>query len=224
MNAKTIRYIFVNRWSAFLHDLIWIILAIVLAYWLRYNLESIPQVDYESLVALVAIAVPVQGGVFWLFHLYRGFWRFASVPDLIRMLKAIGFGTLIVTVTCALVTRLNGVPRSVFFLYPLLLAGGMSLSRITYRWFNSHKMNLSAKDGKRTLIVGAGNAGELLVRDLLHRPEYQPVAFVDDDPAKYNRDILGVRVIGETSELVDLVRSLSIELVCWQFHRQTGKL
>ena len=73
------------------------------------------------------------------------------------------------TVTCALVTRFHGVPRSVFFLYPLLLVGGMSLSRVTYRWFKSHSLNLSAKDGKRTLIVGAGNAGELLVRDLLHR-------------------------------------------------------
>ncbi len=213
MNTKTLRYIFINRWSAFLHDLIWIILAIVLAYWFRYNLESIPQVDYASLGALTAIAVPVQGSVFWIFHLYRGFWRFASVPDLIRILKAVGLGTVIVTAICALATRFNGVPRSVFFLYPMLLVGGMSISRIMYRWLKSKSLNLSAKEGRRTLIVGAGNAGELLVRDLIQRPEYQPVAFVDDDSVKYNRDIHGVRVIGKTSELISIIQSLSIELV-----------
>ena len=213
MNIQAFRYIFLNRWVAFLHDLIWVALAILLAYWFRYNLETIPQVDYASLAALTAIAVPVQGAVFWLFHLYRGFWRFASVPDLIRILKAVGLGTVIVTATCALLTRFHGVPRSVFFLYPLLLIGGMSLSRVTYRWLKNHKFNLSVQEGKRTLIVGAGHAGELLVRDLLHRPEYQPVAFVDDDPKKYNRDIHGVRVIGKTAELVEVIRSISIELV-----------
>lgn len=213
MNTKTIRYIFINRWSAFLHDLIWVVLALVLSYWFRFNLETIPHVHYSSLGALIVVAVPVQGIIFWIFHLYRGYWQFTSVPDLIRMLKAIGLGTLIVAVMCALVTRFQGIPRSVFFLYPLILAGGMSLSRIMYRWFKSHNLNWSAKDGKRTLIVGAGSAGELLVRDLFHRPEYHPIAFVDDDSAKYNREIHGIRVIGGTSELMDLTRSLSIELV-----------
>ena len=213
MNTKITRYILINRWFAFLHDLTWIVLAIVLAYWFRYNLEVIPQVDYTSLVSLLFISVPVQGVVFWLFFLYRGLWRFASIPDFIRILKAVSLGTVIVTAVCALVTRFHGVPRSVFFLYPLFLAGGMSLSRISYRWLTSQKFSLSAKDGKRTLIVGAGNAGELLVRDLLHRAEYQPVAFVDDDVTKFNRDIHGIRVMGKTAEIEELVNSLSIELV-----------
>ena len=213
MNTKIIRYILLNRWSAFLHDLICVVLAIVLSYWVRYNLEPIPRVDYASLISLLLISVPVQGMVFWLLNLYRGFWRFASIPDLIRILKAVSLGAVLVTAVCALVTRFHGVPRSVFFLYPLFLAGGMSLSRICYRWLKSRKISLSAKDGTRTLIVGAGSAGEMLVRDLLHRTEYQPIAFVDDDPLKFNRDIHGIKVMGTTGDIDALVNSLSIELV-----------
>ena len=213
MNKKTIRYILINRWAAFIHDLVWVVLAIVLAYWFRYNLEVIPQVDYNSLISLLLISVPVHGVVFWLFYLYRGFWRFASIPDLIRILKSVSLGAVIVTAVCALVTRFDGVPRSVFLLYPLLLAGGMSLSRIAYRWLTRQKFRVSARDGKRTLIVGAGSGGELLVRDLLQRVEYQPIAFVDDDTTKLNRDIHGIKVMGKKADLGELVRSLSIELV-----------
>lgn len=213
MEMKRIGYIFTSRWLVVLHDLVWVVLALVLAYWVRFNLETIPSVYYHSLRSLLIIALPVQGGIFWFFRLYRGLWRFASVPDLIKMLKAIGLGTLVITVVCALNTRFQGVPRSVFFLYPLLLTGGMSFSRILYRWIKNYNLPLLAINGKRTLIVGAGSAGELLVRDLLQRQEYQPVAFVDDDPAKINRDIHGVRVLGTTKELQCLVDTLEIDLV-----------
>ncbi len=212
MNDIIRKYLF-NRWVAFIHDFLWVPVALVLAYLLRFNFDVIPVGYRQSLCHLVLVAPPVQGLIFWLFGLYRGFWRFASIPDLVRILKAVGMGALVITVASGLLTRFQGVPRSVFVLYPLLLASGLCGSRILFRWLKDHRFSLRKQPGQRTLIVGAGRAGELLVRDLLHRFEYEPVAFLDDDPGLKNREIHGIRVIGETSEIPFVVTDLNIDLV-----------
>lgn len=212
MNDIIRKYLF-NRWAAFIHDILWVPIALVLAYLLRFNFDGIPVAHRESLYYLLIVALPVQGLIFWLFGLYRGFWRFASIPDIVRILKAVGMGALVITVTSGLVTRFQGVPRSVFILYPLLLVGGLCGSRILFRWLKDHRFSLRKQPGQRTLIVGAGRAGELLVRDLLHRFEYEPVAFLDDDPGLKNREIHGIRVIGETSEIPFVARDMNIDLV-----------
>ena len=206
------KYIF-NRWVAFAHDLLWVPVALVLAYLLRFNFDGIPQVHVRSLQQLVMFAPPVQGVIFWFFGLYRGFWRFASIPDLVRILKAVGMGALVIALASGMLTRFQGVPRSVFLLYPLLLASGLCGSRLLFRWLKDHKFSLSRQRGKRTLIIGGGRAGELLVRDLLQRPEYEPVAFVDDDPGLQNRDIHGIRVVGKGQDIPRIVKKFGIELV-----------
>ena len=130
MATKFFKYIFFNRWTAFVHDLLWIPVSLSAAYLLRFNLEGIPPFYVSSLLLLIVIAVPVQGAVFWLFGLYRGMWRFASVPDLIRILKAVFVGALLLAVIIAFSTHLVGTPRSVFILYPILLGLGLSIPRM----------------------------------------------------------------------------------------------
>ncbi len=213
MGRKVIKFLLLNRWTAVLHDLLWIPLALELAYWLRFNFDTIPPEYLESLLKLALSAIPIQGAIFWLLGLYRGFWRFASIPDLVRILKAVGLGSLLLTLMASVVLRMHGVPRSVLVLYPILLSSGLCLSRLTYRWFKDSRIKLQKKEGKRSLIVGAGRAGELLVRDLLHRPEYLPLAFVDDDVQKHGREIHGIRVIGDTNSIQEIVKALGIELV-----------
>lgn len=210
---ETVRKLLFKRWVAFIHDLLWVPIALVLAYLLRFNFDAIPPTHRQSLYQLLIFAPPVQGLIFWLFGLYRGFWRFASIPDLVRIFKAVGMGTLVITVIDGLLTRFQGIPRSVFILYPLLLVGGLCASRILFRWLKDHRVSLQKNSGTRTLIVGAGRAGELLVRDLLHRVEYAPVAFLDDDDGLLNREIHGVRVIGKTKDIPKVVADEAIELV-----------
>lgn len=213
MNNKLFKYIPLNRWSALTHDVIWIPLALTLSYWLRFNLESIPRQFHPSLFGLVWVALPLQGGLFWYFGLYKGLWRFASVPDLVRIIKASCMGSLLLIGACALVTRLEGVPRSIFFLYPLLLVTGLSLSRISYRWYKDQSFTLRRKSGLRTLIVGAGRAGEMLVRDLKHREEYQPIAFVDDNVELHKREIHGIVVAGSIDQMSAIVDMFDVESI-----------
>lgn len=213
MGKKYLQHFLFNRWAAFVHDVLWVPVVLLVAYLLRFNLDAIPELYRPSLLRLIVIAVPIQAVIFWVFGLYRAIWRFASIPDLARIIKGVGLGTVLVIMVDLVLTRLYLVPRSVLFLYPLLLVTGLSVPRISYRWFKDHRLNLSAREGQKTIIVGAGRAGELLSRDLLLRPEYQLLAFVDDDPEKQQRDIHGIRVVGGTDQLAEIVDLLAGELV-----------
>jgi FlaA1/EpsC-like NDP-sugar epimerase len=213
MAKKFFKFILLNRWSALLHDLLCVPLALILAYWIRFNLGPIPPEFEQTLSFLILIALPVQGLLFWYSGLYRGLWRFASIPDLMRIFKVAGFGTIAIVAVAFLLQRLHGIPRSVLLLYPLLLVAGLSASRIAYRGYKDLRLGFSSHDGKRTLIIGAGRAGEILARDLLYRDAYRPLAFLDDNPVMLKREIHGIPVRGKTDQLAECVAELSIELV-----------
>lgn len=202
---------FLNRFFAFFHDLAAIPLSLAAAFLIRYNFESVP--SWQIFVQVVTVALPVQGITFWFTGLYRGIWRYASLPDLIRILKSVMYGTSLVMVVLFLVTRLSGIPRSVILLYPLLLIGFLSGSRLSYRWFKDRRILFSNQEHQNVLVVGAGQAGELLVRDLLRHPEYEPIALVDDEPGKQGREIHGVRVQGSLDDIKALVELSDINLV-----------
>ena len=202
-----------SRGMAFLHDLLMIPLAWLGAYFFRFNLEGVPDWFWNQGLFLLLLVVPVQAAVFWLFGLYRGVWRFASLPDMIRIGKAVLVGTLLLTLAVWLIWEFKGVPRSVPVLYALLLMLLLSVPRMVYRFLKDQRRG--GGKAERVLIVGAGSAGEMLARDLLRdeRQEYLPVAFVDDDPAKQGRDIRGIQVMGGSDRLPELCRKLAVDLV-----------
>ncbi|MFZ5774552.1 MAG: polysaccharide biosynthesis protein [Thermodesulfobacteriota bacterium] len=208
-----LRNLLFNRWAAFAHDLLCIPLSILLAFWFVHNLSLDAGILRQSL-PLIVLAVPVQGLFFRACGLYRGMWRFASLPDLVRILSAVSVGSMAMLLASFLSGVLAGIPAAVMLLYPLLLTITVSGSRFFYRWHKDrHAMPTRQAEVKRVLLVGAGRGGELLARDLLRRPEYQPVLFVDDDPAKQGREIQGIRVRGTLADIESLVGELDIRLV-----------
>jgi len=216
-----IKSMFFNRWLAFGHDILLVPVAASIAYWLRFNFEVVPDLYLSGLVFFVSVSFPVQGIVFWFCGLYRGMWRFASMPDLLRILKAVFVGTLLITMILAITNRLNGIPRSVLFLYPILLIAGLSLSRLLYRWQKDQSFLIRDEKGKRVVIIGAGKAGELLFRDLLNQKEYQVVGFLDDDLVKQGRDIHGVPVLGGVDDVDKLITNLGVEEIDIAIHAAT---
>lgn len=210
-----------NHWAdrirtknlAFLHDLLVVPCAWVGAYWLRYNLMPIQGSMVSDALDSLLYVVLIQASAFWYFGLYRGVWRFASVPDLWRILQASVIGTISIVGVLFVATRLEGVPRSVPVLYALLLVLGLCGPRFFYRWLKDHRLRVRA--GRRVLIVGAGRAGEMLARDLLRDSDsdYHIVGFVDDDPKKWSREIHGLRVLGGVDLLPDIVRRYQVEVV-----------
>lgn len=202
-----------NRWSAFGHDLIWIPASLFIAYWLRFDLGAIPEPYVRGLWLLLLVAVPVHAFAFWHFSLYRGIWRFASVPDLIRILKAVWIGAGATFLVDFLLVRLEDVPRSILLLYPMLLTMGLTGPRLIYRWLKDRRFQLARQDCQRALILGAGRAGELLARDLLHDKRFQLVAFLDDAPKNLGRELHGIRVKGRIRDLGVQLERLGIDVV-----------
>ena len=202
-----------SRAAALLHDLLMIPVAWLGAYWLRFDFGDVPErYVHQALVALVLV-VPLQAMVNWYFGLYRGVWRFASLPDLIRISKALVVGVLISTMALFVVGLVNGMPRSVMFLYGLLLLGCLTLPRFFYRWLKDHHYRF--RSAKRVLIVNAGKAGDMLARDMLRDPgqAYRPVAFVDDDRAKQGKEIQGIRVVGPYAAIPRVVKEMAIDVI-----------
>ena len=202
-----------SRLVAVVHDLVMIPVAWLGAYWLRFDFGDVPErYAHQALVALILV-VPIQATVNWYFGLYRGVWRFASLPDLIRISKALVVGVLISTMALFVAGLSNGMPRSVVFLYGLLLLGCLTLPRFFYRWLKDHRYRF--RSAKRVLIVKAGKAGDMLARDMLRDPgqAYRPVAFVDDDRAKQGKEIQGIRVVGPYAAMPRVVKELAIDVI-----------
>jgi FlaA1/EpsC-like NDP-sugar epimerase len=202
-----------NRWLAFAHDLAWVPMALVLAFWFRFNLETIPTTYWHALQSMLVITMPIQVASFWFFGLYRGIWRYASIPDLVRIAKAVALGSVLTFVALFIWMRLVDIPRSVLLLYPMLLAAGLAIPRLLYRWLKDRHLKLVSGEAKAALVVGAGRAGELLIRDLLKDEFYLPVGLLDDMPRKQGMEMHGVRVLGGTDRLAELVPSLGIDVV-----------
>lgn len=201
------------RSLVFLHDLVMVVLAWLGAYWLRFNLSLPPPKYVDSALETLPVVLLVQLLVFSRLGLYRGVWRFASVPDLIRIGKSALVGVALLAVALYFYNRLEDVPRSVPPLYVMLLGLLLAGPRLIYRMWKDQGIALVV--GRRTLVVGAGRAAELLVRDLLRARDsrFIPVALVDDDPGKKGSEIHGVRVRGPCELIPALVERLEIEAI-----------
>jgi len=155
----------------------------------------------------------VQGGMFWYYGLYRGVWRFASIPDLERLLKAVVTGVAVSAIIIFMFTRMEGIPRSVLPLYSILLLLVLGGSRVFYRWYKDGRF--IGKNCRRVLVVGAGKAGEMLIRDLMRQVDqrFVPIAIVDDNAQKKGRQIHGVEVQGTSADIERLTDEYNIDLI-----------
>ncbi len=193
-----------------LHDVLASGASWLLAYQLRFNFEVSDFYSGLMFADLVWI-LPVQALVCWRAGMYRGLWRYASLTDLRRILVAAGVGALAVAMLVLLLQRAY-IPRSVVVLYPILLAGMMSGSRIAYRaWKEGRLGRLSANGSKRVIVLGAGTAGANLLKSLGRSPEWTFIGLLDDDPARQGRDIDGVKVLGALETLSEVAARLGVE-------------
>jgi FlaA1/EpsC-like NDP-sugar epimerase len=191
-------------------DIIAIVLAFFTAYCFRFSFESNLPSAFSSFYHFIFILLPFQFLFFIVFGLYRGVWRFASLPDLTRITKAVAAGTVFLVFLWFLFKDHAVLPRSVPILYFIFLSIFMGTTRLTYRIFKTKK---GMSNAKRILILGAGDAGEGLVRDLLRHAtqKYKPMGFLDDHPTKKGRELHGVRVLGKIIDLEVMTKQCNIE-------------
>jgi FlaA1/EpsC-like NDP-sugar epimerase len=186
----------------FLFDLGAVAIAWIGGFLIRFNFEW--PVDYNRKVALgLGVLVVVHAVACRWAGLYRGMWIFASLPDLKRVLKAIGLSCLGLLGLIALERATGpGIPRSMLVLYPVLLLVVMGGGRVTWRmWKEHHLYGGLIAAGKPVVVVGAGTGGAMLVRELERSPDWRVVALVDDNPTKWGLELYGHPVVGEIDAL-----------------------
>ncbi len=200
------------RLAIVLHDLSMVWLAWMSVLWVRYLMwpDSPPLQWFPREMTLVLLA---QSLVLYYTGLYKGMWRFASLPDLWNIVRASIYGTLLISLGLFLFSRLEGVPRSVFLLYPIALVFLLGGPRLLYRVWKDHRLGLiSSVDKTRVLIIGAGVAGEMLVRDLQAEGRYQPVGFLDDEPRHRGAKLRGLPVYGGVEQLESVAERTAAEM------------
>jgi FlaA1/EpsC-like NDP-sugar epimerase len=199
--------------SAFFHDVGVIIIAWVLAYWLRFNF-NIPSGFSSTMWSNLAWVLPLQVSLFFIFGLYQGVWRFASTPDLKRILKAVGVGGLLMAAIYLMIKPFGVIPRSVLILQPILLLLMMGASRFAYRAWKEHSLyGKMGQKGKPVIILGAGEAAINLVKELARSEAWQVIGLLDDDKAIHGRQLLNVKVLGAIQDLSKFTHQYEVEHV-----------
>ncbi len=192
-------------------ELILIVAANLSAFALRFD-ANIP-VSYDRIMwRYLPGIVLVFGSSLWVFGIQRGLWRYVGLHDLGRIFLAALVGAAAFYGLCHLALRWAEYPRSIIILTGLLTGLYLAGIRVMVRWFREW-IRIIEPTARRALIVGAGNAGELLVRDMLSDGGYncRPVGFVDDDPIKRKMNIHGIPVVGVISDIKKAAERLKVD-------------
>lgn len=197
------------KWLLFLFfDIAALAFSIIFAFVLRLGWPIYPEYIPFLRVYLVPLIV-VKLAIFYGFGLYRRFWRYASIHELRVIIQAVIISSFsILFLSYSLGT--TQIPRSVFVvdgLLTMIMVGGI---RFAGRTLSEFKLYARAPEGvHRVLIVGAGDAGEMLAREMLKNSSlgYLPIGFVDDDLQKRRMQVHGIKVLGTRNELKTIVES-----------------
>jgi len=197
--------------SLFLHLLLGAA-AFVLAFLVRFDFQPIPPRYLSLMLRALPIVVGIKGIAVVYCGLTSGLWRYVGIDDLARILKTVSISTLAFLVAALLVFG-HGFPRSIYvldFLITIILFGSV---RFAIRMFReSVRPMIRSSSGKRTLIIGAGDAGEIALRSLMkdYMGVYNVVGFLDDDLGKKGMSIHGFPILGSVSQAPKYVKDLEI--------------
>src|SRR5438105_12691334 len=189
---------------------------IVLSYWSAYAIKFEPFSDspaWKLFLRTLPVLVVVRLAAFLFFGVYRGVWRYTGMDDLVVFAKAVAGGSRVRLPLIIFSLSFSGCSGAVFVIDALVMLMLLAGSRVAFRFFRRVLPATSSGKGRRVLIYGAGDAGELLLRELLNNREfsYAPVGFMDDDPKKWGKVIHGLRVLGGNGLLSNIVSDHQIE-------------
>ena len=202
-----------SSWIVLGYDTLAVATAWLFAFAIRFDLH------FPKLIALHAVStLPfvclAHLSAYYFYKTYRPLWRFSSLPEILRLMKTVVLGCGISFLGLTITRHLVYVPRSSWIIYPLVLVFILCFGRLAIRFINYQKFYGDTK-GVPTLIIGAGKGGELFLRDLAHwkNKQYNPVAILDDDPALKSKELHGVRILGGTNLIQEVIAALNVSLI-----------
>jgi len=208
---------FMRRVTFLLFDLIAFALSLILAFVIRFEFNPILNFNYNLPLFLI-LFLAIKIAVFYSFRLYDISWRFVSLQDLANIGKAIllSNGILFIIIYGFNLSLFAGFPRSILLvdlIFSFMLSSGFKISKRMY--LEVMRQRIGTSDLKRTLIVGAGSSGEQILRDINRSDtrKFYPIGFIDDDPLKQNLYLQGIRVLGNTKELSEIIKRYKVDSI-----------
>ncbi len=212
-------------------DVLLFFASVILAFALRFEGFDWPTEQSHSATIYLVISLPIKILVLWRAGLYRRLWRYAGLLELERLIAASaisGFAGLLIGAAILPLVGLivSRVPLSVLFIDGLLSGIFAALPRLAVRAYGRRARANAPEDARRALIVGAGAAGEMIVKELLSHPHLgiNPIGFVDDDRTKHGHRMCNVLVLGPLSEIKELVARYEVEEIVIAMPRASGQV
>ena len=191
-------------------DAFLVVTCLFLAFLIRFEF-SIPKNYLHTFTQIWPYVLPVKICTFFFFKLYKGMWRYTSLVDLMNVFKAVFTSSLLIILALLMIHRFQGYPRSVFIMDGFLTFIAVGGIRVVIRLYFAHKMGMEffpsirsrEYKGKRLLIMGAGDAGEKVLREIRDNPglKLDPIGVLDDDIDKQGKTIHGVPVLGTLEDI-----------------------
>ncbi len=201
--------------------------SLLLAYGLRFDI-SIPSNYFPTIFYLILLAIPIKMAIFWQLGCCRGWWRYVAMPDLIQIAKANLVGSVVLIGASAVIFRMENIPRSVLILDGLLcflfICGVRFITRAVREHYFPMGKGFDLKQSN-VLLVGAGDAGQMIAREIRQNPtiHYNLVGFVDDDPYKKKAVFQGYKVLGQQDQLSELVDKFRVDEIIIAIPSASGK-
>jgi FlaA1/EpsC-like NDP-sugar epimerase len=175
------------------------------------EVDGVTDGETQEILAALAVAVPIQVTINFLFGVYQGVWRYTSLPDIQRIVIAVLAGTVCASLALHAFGLDNRFGYREYILYPLFLIALMSMSRMAFRSFKEWTLyGRGGEQGTQVIILGAGDAAVGLVKELSRSHEWRVVGFLDDDEKKRGRMLHGLRVLGPLEDLPRFAQRLKL--------------
>ena len=192
-----------------LSDLIFIAASYLLSYYLRLNFQP-REAEVSVMLLSLPIVLVIRSALFYHYGLYRGVWRYTTFDDVVRIVKAVSIGSLVMIVSFTLLFRFAAFPRSVFIIDWFILTVFIGGSRIATRWF--HELPAHEElSGRRVAIGAAGHAAEVILHRVKKAGGLIPIGYLDDRAGMTGKIIHGIEVLGSYKDIERLVDRYRID-------------
>ncbi|MCE9502043.1 MAG: polysaccharide biosynthesis protein [Leptospira sp.] len=215
-----------RRLLVFPIDLVLMVASFVAAHLIRYEGFDFYTDREEAFFVSLLIVVGSRSVIFLLSGIYRSIWSYASIHDLIEIIKTTLFSSLVSTTALLFYNRFYQQSRMVPILDSLLLLSFLCFRSFFWRVIRDQYLNQRMKSGNPTLLVGAGKLGAMLLSEIRRQPDLnlRPVGFLDDDTSKIGAHIQGVPILGTIEQVEEMVSKFSVSELIITMTNPPGKL
>jgi len=208
----------------FANDLVLIVLSFVLSFMFRFDFH-LPPAFRDTFWQMLCLVFIIKTICLLATGFYRNLWRYASLHDAFHIFKSVSIASIAVAVVFLFIGDSFQFPRSIIVLDCALLFFMISASRMAWRFYRETTLTPQKGTGRKTLIIGAGEAGSLLLKDIRRHSStpYRIIGYVDDDGAKQGMFLHGVRVLGKLEQLRDIIEKYGVEEIIIAIPSAKGK-